>query len=159
MTAQETLLDETEDRIDYNALDNTTGGRALQAGFLAAIVAVPDYVASRAGRWATTASLIVANLVAVAAFNAFDEDPRNDFSAVLDRDEAEESIEVASVAKTWATVGLLLVLLVGSVVLGFRFQNMVTNALRKRGCTRPNTALGLTLATLYFAGEEAKARL
>ena len=50
-TKQQTVQEQTgEERIDYNALDNTTGGRLIQAAFAVAFTAVPDYVRSTPGR-------------------------------------------------------------------------------------------------------------
>ena len=61
-TKQQTVQEQTgEERIDYNALDNTTGGRLIQAAFAVAFTAVPDYVRSTPGRvaaWVGIACLL-----------------------------------------------------------------------------------------------------
>ena len=77
MSEQKTVQEQTgETRIDYNALDNTTGGRVIQAAFAGVFTAVPDYVQSTPARVASWAAVTAAFAGTVAAFNAFDEDPR-----------------------------------------------------------------------------------
>ncbi|WP_018296748.1 hypothetical protein [Corynebacterium lubricantis] len=146
------------DDIDYNALDNTTGGRAIQAGFVFAALSVPDYVAPGAPRVATIAVVAVANLVTIAAFNAFDEDPRNDLSAILDWESEAGTEEVASPAKTWAV--LLGLIVVGALVLagGEKLVGALAKQLRKRGVTKPHTVIGGVAAALAFALMELQAR-
>ncbi|MHA2787790.1 hypothetical protein ACXZ66_01365 [Corynebacterium sp. S7] len=146
------------DDIDYNALDNTTGGRAIQAGFVFAALSVPDYVAPGARRVATIAVVAVANLVTTAAFNAFDEDPRNDLTAVLDRDNGSGPEEVASPAKTWAV--LLGLIAVGALTLiaGQKCVGALAQGLRKRGVNKPHTVIGGIAAALAFAQMELQAR-
>lgn len=158
MTSEHITEESTEEQIDYNALDNTTGGRAIQAGFILTALSVPDYVTSRGARVVTMAVVAVANLVTIAAFNAFDEDPRNDLSAVLDRDAEAGSQEVASPAKTWAVlIGLILVGVI-ALVGGSKLAGALASTLRTRGVKRPYTVVGGVAAALAFAQMEVQAR-
>lgn len=154
MAEQTTVQQQTgEDRIDYNALDNTTGGRLIQAAFAVAFTAVPDYVRSTTGRVAAWVGITAAFGGTVAALNAFDEDPRNDLTANV-----EHTAETGSPAKTWGLLVGGLALLVGSTRLSIAVQNKLAAALRSRGAKRPNTLLGLIGGALIFAGSEATAR-
>ena len=151
---QETVQEQTgEERIDYNALDNTTGGRLLQAAFAVAFTAVPDYVRSTPARVATWVGITAAFAGTVAAFNAFDEDPRNDLTARV-----EDSSDAASPARTWALLAGGTALLIGGVRLNIAVQKKLAESLRRRGAKRPNTLLGLGLGALFFAATEANAR-
>lgn len=152
------LIDEP---IDYNALDNTTGGRALQAGFIGALVAVPDFVRGATARWATRGTIAAANLATIAAFNAFDEDPRNDLTAVLAREERGDSgtgAPVASVSTTWGVI--LVLFLVGALTLagGARAEQALGTWLGRKGVEKPHSVLGIATAVLVFAAMEAQAR-
>lgn len=152
---QETVQEQTgEERIDYNALDNTTGGRLIQAAFALAFTAVPDYVQSTPARVASWVGISAAFAGTVAAFNAFDEDPRNDLTARV-----EHSSDVASPARTWAFLAGGTALLVGGVRLSILAQNKLAESLRRRGAKRPHTLLGLGAAALLFAGTELQARV
>ena len=153
-TKQQTVQEQTgEERIDYNALDNTTGGRLIQAAFAVAFTAVPDYVRSTPGRVAAWVGIAAAFGGTVAAFNAFDEDPRNDLTARV-----ENTPETGSPAKTWGLLLGGLALLVGGTRLSIAVQRKLADALRRRGAKRPNTVLGLIGGALIFAGSEAEAR-
>lgn len=153
-TTAETVREQTgETRIDYNALDNTTGGRLLQAAFAVAFTAVPDYARSKPARLASWAAVAAAFTGTVAVFNAFDEDPRNDLTARV-----EHTAETGSPAKTWALLGGVLALTIGGARLSIAVQNKFAGALRRRGAKRPNTLLGLIVGALVFAGSEAVAR-
>ena len=153
-TKQQTVQEQTgEERIDYNALDNTTGGRLIQAAFAVAFTAVPDYAQSTPARVASWGGISAAFAGAVAAFNAFDEDPRNDLTARV-----ENTPETGSPAKTWGLLLGGLALLVGSTRLSIAVQSKLADALRRRGAKRPNTVLGLIGGALIFAGSEAEAR-
>lgn len=155
MSEQKTVQEQTgETRIDYNALDNTTGGRVIQAAFAGVFTAVPDYVQSTPARVALWAAVTAAFAGTVAAFNAFDEDPRNDLTARV-----EHSPETGSPVQTWALIAGGLALFAGGVRLNIAVQKKLAAALRRRGAKRPNTLLGLGAAALVFAGTEANARL
>ena len=142
-----------EDRIDYNALDNTTGGRLIQAAYAVAFISVPDYVRSTPGRAAAWVSIAAAFGGTVAVFNAFDEDPRNDLTAHV-----QDAPEAAGPAKTWGILLGVVAVLVGGTRLGIAVQNALARALSRRGVKRPNTLLGLIIGALIFAGSEAQAR-
>lgn len=146
------------DEIDYNALDNTTAGRAIQAGFIFAALAVPDVVETRRGRIAAITGLAAANLVTIAAFNAFDEDPRNDLSEVLNRQEFAEGEDVAGPVQTWGVLAGL-----GAAgALALTAAETATDAaakwLRGRGVNAPHTALGAGVAAIAFGAMELRAR-
>lgn len=153
-TAQTVQEQTGETRVDYNALDNTTGGRLIQAAFAGVFTAVPDYVHSAPARVASWVAVAVAFTGTVAAFNAFDEDPRNDLTARV-----EHTADAGSPAKTWALAAGGLALTVGGARLGIATQKKLADTLRRRGTKRPNTLLGLGAAALLFAGTEANARL
>lgn len=155
------LIDDTVDEpIDYNALDNTTGGRALQAGFIGALVAVPDFVHGATARWVARGTTAAVNLAAIAAFNAFDEDPRNDLTAVLAREDRDDDTgaPVASVSTTWGVI--LILLLVGAVALvgGARAEQALGAWLGRKGVGKPHSVLGIATAVLAFTAMEAQAR-
>ena len=151
----ETIQDVTgETRVDYNALDNTTGGRLLQAAFAGAFTAVPDYVHSTPARVASWVGLAAAFTGTVAAFNAFDEDPRNDLTATVER-----SSDTGSPAKTWGLLAGGTALLIGSIRLSIAADKKMAEALRRRGAKRPYTLLGLGGAVLLFAATEIDARV
>lgn len=153
-TATATIQEQTgDDRIDYNALDNTTGGRLIQAAFAGVFTAVPDYVHSTPARVVARTAVTTAFAGTVAAFNSFDEDPRNDLTARV-----EHASDTGSPAVTWALVAGGAAVTVGGVRLGNSVQEKLTEALRHRGAKRPNTLLGLGVAALVFAGTEANAR-
>lgn len=155
MTEQKTVQGQTgEERIDYNALDNTTGGRLIQAAFAVALTAVPDYARSTPARIASWVGLTAAFAGTVAAFNAFDEDPRNDLTA-----QVENSSDTASPARTWAVLVVGIALLIGGVRLSLAVQNKLADALRRRGVKRPHTVLGLIAGALLFADAEIDARV
>lgn len=153
-TATATIQEQTgDDRIDYNALDNTTGGRLIQAAFAGVFTAVPDYVQSTPARVVSWAALTAAFAGTVAAFNSFDEDPRNDLTARVG-----QTAETGSPAQTWALIGGGLALAAVGVRLIIAVQEKLSGALRRRGVKRPNTLLGLGATALVFAGTEANAR-
>lgn len=155
MTEQKTVQGQTgEERIDYNALDNTTGGRLIQAAYAVAFTAVPDYVRSTPARVASWVGLTAAFAGTVAAFNAFDEDPRNDLTA-----QVEHSSDTASPARTWALLVGGIALLIGGVRLSLAVQNKLADALRRRGAKRPHTVLSLIAGSLLFASMEIDARV
>lgn len=142
-----------ETHIDYNALDNTTGGRLIQAAFAGVFTAVPDYVQSTPARVVSWTALTAAFAGTVAAFNAFDEDPRNDLTARV-----EQTAETGSPAKTWAIAAGGLAMVIGGMRVNIAVQKKLSEALRRRGVKRPNTLLGLGAAALLFAGTELGAR-
>ncbi|SES04343.1 hypothetical protein [Corynebacterium cystitidis] len=157
-SSQEATQEITYEAIDYNALDNTTGGRALQAGFIGALVAVPDYAHSATARWVARGTIAVANLATVAAFNAFDEDPRNDLTAVLQREERNDDAPVASVATTWGVIVALLLIAAVVVAGGSRVEQALGTWLGAKGVAKPHSVLGLATSALAFAAMEAQAR-
>lgn len=145
-TTAETVQQQVgEAKIDYNALDNTTAGRALQAGFIGAFAAVPNTLA-RVG-------IAVAGIATVAAFNAFDEDPRNDLTARID-----DTNQPASPARTWGLAALV----AGGLTLGLKGfaagHDAAAGALSKRGVPSPNTLLGVAAGTAAFAASELASR-
>lgn len=145
-----------EERIDYNALDNTTAGRALQAAFVAAALAVPDYTRSTPARALAWVGIGAAALGTVAAFNAFDEDPRNDLTALIDDAPAAET--TGSPAKTWGLVAAGLAAFAAGIRAHVAVQTRVANALRKRGVSLPNTVFGAAFAAVTFVASELGAR-
>ena len=151
---QETIQEQAgETRIDYNALDNTTGGRLIQAAFAGAFHAVPDYATSTPARVLSWVSIIAAFGGTVGAFNAFDEDPRNDLTARVD-----QTPETGSPAKTWAILAGGAALFIGGIRLNIAVQKKLARALRRRGAKRPNTLIGLGVAALIFIATEVNAR-
>lgn len=138
-----------EARIDYNALDNTAAGQLIQAGFMFAFCAAPDF--TRHPGWARGA-IAAANLITVGVFNAFDEDPRNDLTAAV---EAEQG-ELESVALSWGVVGGLGA---GAVAAGLALSGtirVVASALSRRGADKPYALAGLMAATAYVAAERQR---
>ncbi|GAB3082624.1 hypothetical protein [Corynebacterium aquatimens] len=150
MTA--TIQDQVgETAIDYNALDNTTAGRALQAAFVGAFYAVPDYVAR--GRGVASLGVLAALVATIGVFNSFDEDPRNDLTAQLDHGH-----EVGSPAKTWGLLVGLTAGLAGALAGHVKFHGWLNTTLRKKGWARPHTRIGAAAAIATFAVTEALAR-
>lgn len=134
-----------EARIDYNALDNTLGGQLVQAGFIFAILAARSVPARLA--------LGAANLAAVAVCNAFDEDPRNDLTAVVEAEQGEQE----SLAVSWGVLGGLAA---GAVAVGAaasRAVSVVADWLGERGLPKPNALLGLAGAATYVAAKQRRA--
>lgn len=142
-----------ETRVDYNALDNTTGGRLIQAAFAGVFTAVPDYVHSTPARVVSWVGIAAAFTGTVAAFNAFDEDPRNDLTATVERTSG-----TGSPAKTWGLLAGGAALLIGSIRLGIAVEKKMAEGLRRRGVKRPYTLLGAGGAALLFAATELEAR-
>lgn len=129
--------------VDYNALDNTLAGRLISAGFIFAITAAPDYTEKLALTWSV---LGASYLGAVATANAFDEDPRNDLTAIIE----EEQGEAESVATTWITLAGLGAVVVGSVAVSWQAQKALGNWMKKKGVEKPHTWLGAAAAALYL---------
>lgn len=138
-----------EARIDYNALDNTASGQLIQAGFIFAFCAAPDF--TRHPGW-VRAAITAANLITIGVFNAFDEDPRNDLTAAV---EAEQG-ELESVALSWGVVGGLSA---GAVAAGGALTGVVrvvASTLRRKGADKPYTLAGLMAAIAYVAAERLR---
>lgn len=132
----------TEERIDYNALDNTFAGQCIQAGFIAALVAFP----------AARLPLLALNAGTIAVFNAFDEDPRNDLTAVVDDEQGEED----SVALSWGVIGVVAVGAFGAFTLASRLVDGVVAGLGKRGVDKPKPWVAGALAATYLAVKQIK---
>lgn len=151
-TQDTTIQEQTgEERVDYNALDDTTGGRALQSAFIAAFVAVPDYAPKH--RRVTRAAIAAAALGTIAVFNAFDEDPRNDLTAMV---ASPASTETGSPAKTWGLAAAVAGSAVGVVKLFNSTQRALAKRLSERGRSLPNTRIGLAVGLAAFIAGEAQ---
>ncbi|AWB83157.1 hypothetical protein [Corynebacterium liangguodongii] len=133
--------------IDYNSLDDTSAGRIAQAGFIAAMFAVPDVVQGRGARAAAWTGLAAANLAAIAVMNAVDEDPRNDLTAAVER--APE--KAGSPAQTWGVLGLGVAVLGALTYVNVAFYKAAAGWLRRRGVSRPYSALGFLAGAGYIA--------
>lgn len=136
--------------IDYNALDDTLAGQLAQAGFIVAMFAVPDFVQSRGGRAAAWTGLAAANLAIIAVINSFDEDPRNDLTAAVERAPGE----TGAPAQTWAVLGAGAAVFAASALLTASFCRSVAGWLRGRGVTRPHTLMGAVAAAGYVAAQQ-----
>lgn len=134
-----------EARIDYNALDNTLGGQLVQAGFIFAILAARSVPARLA--------LGAANLAAVAVCNAFDEDPRNDLTAVVEAEQGEQE----SLAVSWGVLGGLAAGAVAAGAAASRAVSVAADWLGARGVSKPNALLGLAGAAAYVATKQRRA--
>ena len=134
-----------EARIDYNALDNTLGGQLVQAGFIFAILAARSVPARLA--------LGAANLAAVAVCNAFDEDPRNDLTAVVEAEQGEQE----SLAVSWGVLGGVAAGTVAAGAAVSRAVSVVADRLGERGVAKPNALLGLAGAAAYVAAKQRRA--
>lgn len=135
-------MDTQEERIDYNALDNTFAGQCIQAGFIAALAAFP----------AARLPLIAANVATIAAFNAFEEDTRHDLTAVVDDEQSEDD----SVALSWGVIAAVAAGAGGVLGFGARLVDGVASGLGKRGVDKPNALVGCSLAALYLAVKQAQ---
>lgn len=157
MTASDTVQQQTgEERIDYNALDNTTGGRALQASYLAVALAVPDYVTSVPARIAAFTGVTLAAVGTIAAFNAFDEDPRNDLTARIDDPSTPDT---GSPVRTWSVLAIGAATFAAGVGVHVATQTKAARYLRKQGVSHPHTAIGLGAGLGMFVFTEARALL
>ncbi len=136
---------EAPEKIDYNALDNTFGGRLIQAGFITGWYALGDITERTA---AARTALVAANLATIAAFNAFDEDPANDLTATVHGE--------GSPAKTWAVISGLGATAAGVTAASSVLHRSAAQALRRRGISRPWTLMGVVVAAGYLAVEAAK---
>lgn len=141
----QTLVDEPT--IDYNALDDTFGGQCIQAAYILAAASVPDFTTRKALAWTL---LGAANLATIAAFNAFDEDPRNDLTAVLESEQGEAE----SIATTWLTIGGIAVAAVGAFAAGVQAQKKLAGWLGRRGVAKPNVAIGTVAALAYLGAKQ-----
>ncbi|WP_165164800.1 hypothetical protein [Corynebacterium qintianiae] len=119
---------------DYNSLDDTLAGQLAQAGFIAAMYAVPDFTRNSGARVIAWTGLVALNVAAVAAANAVDDDPRDD------------NLPEAGPAQTWAVLG-------GSVFLGVRAHAAVARWLRGRGVDKPHSLMGLLVGAGYMASK------
>lgn len=135
---------------DYYALDDTLVGRLVQAGFVGALIAVPDAVPAGGGRRTLTRLGVAVGGVATAALaNLFDENPDNDDPAQLIQDMGADSV-----AKTWAALGGgLLAVSVGNA-LATRGATAVAGGLRSRGVDKPYLLLGALAAAGVFAASQ-----
>lgn len=155
MAAMTTIQDQMgETQIDYNALDNTTAGRAIQAGFVGALYAVNDFTESQKAQTGAIIALLAGYVATIGAFNAFDEDPRNDLTASISRD----SDKVASPAKTWGLFGGVLAGLGVGTYIHVRFHSWLGRTLRKKGISHPHTSMGVIIALAVFAATEVMAK-
>ena len=91
-----------------------------------------------------------ANLATIAAFNAFDEDPRNDLTAVLESEQGEAE----SIATTWFTIGGIAVAAVGAFAAGGQAQKKLAGWLGRRGVAKPNVAIGTVAALAYLGAKQ-----
>ncbi|WJY67072.1 hypothetical protein [Corynebacterium auris] len=132
------------EKIDYNALDNTFGGQLIQAGFILAIYAAGD-LPRRTGL--TRAGLVAGNIAAIGVFNAFDEDPANDLTAVV----SERGSRAGGPAATWALIGGLAGAGLGAAALAARAHRAAARALARRGVGAPWTLIGALAAGGYLA--------
>lgn len=139
MTIQDTAH---EQRIDYNALDNTFAGQCIQAGFIAAFAAWP----------AARVPLVVANAATIAAFNAFAEDKDNDLTAVVDEEQGEEE----SVGLSWAVLAGLAAGAAGTCWATAKAVDAVAAGVGKRGVDKPEALLGASLAAAYLAAKRLR---
>lgn len=128
-----------EERIDYNALDNTFAGQCIQAGFIAAFAALP----------AARVPVVLANVVTIAAFNAFDEDKANDLTAVVDEEQGEED----SVGLSWGVLAGLAAGAAGACWAAAKAVDAVAAGMGKRGVDKPEALLGVGLGAAYLAAE------
>ena len=126
-----------QERIDYNALDNTFAGQCIQAGFIAALAAFPK----------VRLPLLVANVATVAAFNAFDENPRNDLTALVDEEQGEDE----SVALSWGVIGAVAAGSLAAFAVASRLVDGVAKGLGTRGVAKPNALVGAAAAATYLA--------
>lgn len=144
---------EVNERIDYNALDNTLGGRFIQAGFIVGYYAIAD-VTERVA--CSRAALAAANLAVVVAFNAFDEDPANDLTALVEEHASagNDTPLTGGPVKTWAVLGGLGAAAVGVSVASGKAHRACAEALRSRGVRAPWTLMGAVAAAGYLAVKE-----
>ncbi|MDY5784833.1 hypothetical protein [Corynebacterium sp.] len=132
-----------EQRIDYNALDNSFGGRLIQAGFIVGFYAAGDLTRHVI---AARLALAAANLGVVAAFNAFDEEPGNDLTSV--------ARDGGSPAQTWALLGGAGAAAAGVAVASTWAHRAVARSLARRGVNTPWTAMGAVVAAGYLAATQ-----
>lgn len=135
--------------IDYNALDDTLGGQIAQAGFIAAMFAVPDVIQGRGGRAAAWTGLAAANLATIAVMNAVDEDPRNDLTAAVERAPGE----TGSPARTWAVLGGGAAAFAASALVTVKVYGALAGWLRRRGAGRPYTLMGCAAGAGYLVAK------
>lgn len=139
----------TQETIDYNALDNTFAGQLIQAGFIAALVAAPG-VTHRPALARTL--LAAANVGAVALFNAFDEDPRNDLTAVIDA----EQDELESVAMSWGVLAALGAGAAAALTAAAKTVDAVTAGLKKAGVGKPYALAGCAAGAAYVVAKQLR---
>lgn len=149
-------------KTDYHKLDDTLAGQLVQAGAVAASVALPDYVASKSLRAVANVGLLAGLGWISAKANLLDGDPDNDPDAIfakisdlLERDdhsedEAMKVTDLGGPAKTWAIIGGGLGLFAASAQLGSVSQAAVAKRMGKAGIMDPNTVLGLLAAAGVF---------
>ncbi|QYH18949.1 hypothetical protein JKI95_06315 [Corynebacterium aquatimens] len=147
---QETIQDAVDEtRIDYNALDNTFAGQLIQAGFIAALAAAPGFTSRPA-----LARLLLAgaNVTTIACFNAFDEDPRNDLTAVVDAEQAEQE----SVALSWGVLAALGAAATAGVAAAVKIVDGVASRLGQAGVDKPNALVGCAAAAGYIVAKQLR---
>lgn len=135
--------------IDYNALDNTFAGQLIQAGFIAALCAAPAF-AKRPGR--ARCGIAAANLAAVAVFNAFDEDPRNDLTAAVEAEQGEQD----NVAMSWGVLAAVAACGAGLVAGASAAVDAVAKGLGKAGVDKPYALTGAAVGAAYVVAKQLR---
>lgn len=150
MTTEETIQQQVDEtRIDYNALDNTLGGQLIQAGFIAALVAAPGFTQRPT---LARAVLTAANLTTIALFNAFDEDPRNDLTAVIE----EEQGETQGVALSWGVLAALGAGAACTIAAAGLAADCVAQGLKNVGVDKPHALAGCAAAGAYVVAKQLR---
>ena len=136
-------LDDSYDRVDNYALDDTLAGRVVQAGFAGAALSLPDYV-KKPKALITSYILLLGSFAGLVGYlNAIDEEEE-----ASPQPPAESSVSLWQLIAGLGAIG-------GLKILGLR---KLAQALYRRGVKKPWSIFGGIGAAVVFAASEYAAR-
>lgn len=136
-------LDDSYDRVDNYALDDTLAGRVVQAGFAGVALCLPDYV-KKPKALITSYILLLGSFAGLVGYlNAIDEEEE-----ASPQPPAESSVSLWQLIAGLGAIG-------GLKILGLR---KLAQALYRRGVKKPWSIFGGIGAAVVFAASEYAAR-